>query len=561
MSLPIPNLDDRNFEDLMKEARSLIPVYDREWTNYNPSEPGITLLELFSWLSEMTIYRINQVPEENYRRFLELLGIEYLFRWNEIPGDDTNQFVDFLARTYDVKWVKIAGIEKVDSGKTIKIHAGTNSILLKINDKEDKVMIILDNGSTHELTVKKELRIYEKSGSSMSNGWIFRWDKIPGIDKDRLIDFLIKKDKGSDWIKNASLEKTNGTINFINEAKFIRLQLNEKINKVTVYQGLISATPETKYEFIVNKELKIFETIESDIKRGLESISKQYRAITSEDFEFLANECIESLQEDLAGRAICVNNKDLEYGNTTDSHPGHVSVIIIPDIEKPEFNWDDSPGKGDLQLIEFLAQIYGTEWIKTAKIDKSENGSITVSDISGVPQDLKNSRSISLKINEKNNVTMESRLYASYDLLMKKEDGKSNVYCYTVDGKPSDLLKDQVRKYIDKRKLVTTRLHVVAPEYQHITLDVYLTLKENTLEKEVIEKAKSIIKEYFDPLIGGKDGKGWPLGRQLYPSEIYQLLEGLNGVDHVINIKLNADFVAIGEYKLIKLDNIEVHNE
>ncbi len=76
MSLPLQNLDDVTFEELVKEAKSLIPVYTSEWTNHNPSDPGITLVELFAWLCEMIIYRIDQIPEKNYLRFLNLLGIQ-----------------------------------------------------------------------------------------------------------------------------------------------------------------------------------------------------------------------------------------------------------------------------------------------------------------------------------------------------------------------------------------------------------------------------------------------------------------------------------------------------
>lgn len=76
MSLPLQNLDDITFEELVKEAKSLIPVYTSEWTNHNPSDPGITLVELFAWLCEMIIYRIDQIPEKNYLRFLNLFGIQ-----------------------------------------------------------------------------------------------------------------------------------------------------------------------------------------------------------------------------------------------------------------------------------------------------------------------------------------------------------------------------------------------------------------------------------------------------------------------------------------------------
>ncbi len=76
MSLPLQSLDEITFEEMIKEAKSLIPVYAPEWTNHNPSDPGITLVELFAWLCEMIIYRIDQIPAQNYLRFLNLLGIQ-----------------------------------------------------------------------------------------------------------------------------------------------------------------------------------------------------------------------------------------------------------------------------------------------------------------------------------------------------------------------------------------------------------------------------------------------------------------------------------------------------
>lgn len=70
-----PNLDDRTWQDLAEEARSLIQSYAPQWTDHNPSDIGITLIELFAWLSEQMIYRLNRVPDKNYVAFLNLLGI------------------------------------------------------------------------------------------------------------------------------------------------------------------------------------------------------------------------------------------------------------------------------------------------------------------------------------------------------------------------------------------------------------------------------------------------------------------------------------------------------
>jgi hypothetical protein len=74
MPLQLPNLDDRKYADLVDEARSLIPTYAPEWTNHNPADPGITLIELFAYLAEMLLYRLNRVTDQNVYMFLKLLN-------------------------------------------------------------------------------------------------------------------------------------------------------------------------------------------------------------------------------------------------------------------------------------------------------------------------------------------------------------------------------------------------------------------------------------------------------------------------------------------------------
>ena len=74
--IPAPTLDDRGFEDIVAEAIRLIPRYCPEWTNPNAADPGITLIELAAWMTDIAIYRLNRVPEKNYIAFLNLLGIK-----------------------------------------------------------------------------------------------------------------------------------------------------------------------------------------------------------------------------------------------------------------------------------------------------------------------------------------------------------------------------------------------------------------------------------------------------------------------------------------------------
>src|SRR5205085_11951325 len=75
MPLPTPLLDDRHFQDIVDQAKLLIPRYCREWTDHNVSDPGVTLIELFAWMTDLLLYRVNQVPDKMYVKFLELIGV------------------------------------------------------------------------------------------------------------------------------------------------------------------------------------------------------------------------------------------------------------------------------------------------------------------------------------------------------------------------------------------------------------------------------------------------------------------------------------------------------
>ncbi|MFD2114160.1 putative baseplate assembly protein [Paenibacillus yanchengensis] len=72
--LPLPNLDDRTFEQLVQEARQLIPTIFAEWTDENTHDPGMTLLEMLAWHVEMQQYQLNRISDSHDRKFLRLLG-------------------------------------------------------------------------------------------------------------------------------------------------------------------------------------------------------------------------------------------------------------------------------------------------------------------------------------------------------------------------------------------------------------------------------------------------------------------------------------------------------
>lgn len=75
MPLTIPTLDDRSYQEILQEALARVPVHNPAWTNFNDSDPGVTLVQLFAFMTESLLYRANRIPERNRLKFLQLLGI------------------------------------------------------------------------------------------------------------------------------------------------------------------------------------------------------------------------------------------------------------------------------------------------------------------------------------------------------------------------------------------------------------------------------------------------------------------------------------------------------
>lgn len=256
MPLALPDLDDRAYADLVEEARKLIPTLAPQWTNHNPSDPGIMLVELFAYLTEMLIYRLNRVPHSHLVMFMKLLTGE--------------------------EWTPTFGI-----------------------------------------------------------------------------------------------------------------------------------------------------TLDDYIRKTIQQLRHDNRAVTAADYESLAMEAAPEV-----ARAHSVPGRDLEFDSIQTEKPNHVSVIIVPRDQQTR-------------------------------------------------------------------------------------------------PAPTTELKEAVREKLEPVRLLTTRLHVVGPRYVDVTLRLSLAPRADVLVETADAAAQAALKHYFDPLEGGPSGTGWPFGRSLYFSEIYQQVDKLPEVDYI----------------------------
>ncbi len=74
MPLVEPKFDSRTYREILNEVLARIPAHNPEWTNRSDADPGVTILQLFSFLTESAIFRANLIPDRNRKKFLRLLG-------------------------------------------------------------------------------------------------------------------------------------------------------------------------------------------------------------------------------------------------------------------------------------------------------------------------------------------------------------------------------------------------------------------------------------------------------------------------------------------------------
>lgn len=74
MSLEVPDVDDLAYEELMQRAKTLVSAHSDEWTDFNPHDPGITILELLAWLTETHSYELDQITDAHRNKYLSLVG-------------------------------------------------------------------------------------------------------------------------------------------------------------------------------------------------------------------------------------------------------------------------------------------------------------------------------------------------------------------------------------------------------------------------------------------------------------------------------------------------------
>jgi hypothetical protein len=103
---------------------------------------------------------------------------------------------------------------------------------------------------------------------------------------------------------------------------------------------------------------------------------------------------------------------------------------------------------------------------------------------------------------------------------------------------PTEELTTALHTFLDPRRVLTTRHHIVGPGYVDINITTTLGLYEDAPPKDALHDIRRRLETFFDPLHGGNAGNGWPFGRNVYASEVYAVLEQSEFVDYAEELRL-----------------------
>jgi hypothetical protein len=104
---------------------------------------------------------------------------------------------------------------------------------------------------------------------------------------------------------------------------------------------------------------------------------------------------------------------------------------------------------------------------------------------------------------------------------------------------PSSDLLDRVYSFLESRRMATTDLVVVGPEYVRVDVDAEIVVESLDNASDVERQVTQAIKSYLHPIHGGPNRLGWDFGRLPQRFDLYVLIERIAGVSHIRSLRMS----------------------
>lgn len=632
MSLPTPNLDDRSFQELVDEARKKIPQYCEEWTDHNISDPGITLIELFAWMTETLLYRLNQVPDLHYIKFMEMLGVRlngpsparapvtfWLSAPQEVPvtipantevattQTETEPSIVFsTVEPFTISPPKLAAVMSQVAGESERekrfapftlrhLEAGFDGafVFTETPQVNDAFYFGFDNDlSNHVLRFEMDFDTaggtgidptmppYDWEASTGGNGWDrcdVELDTTRGMNTAGRIQVHLPKmsrdtinGKEAFWvrvrIRALSQEEYNqGARPYHRSPRIRKAKVYSIGGKVTAthsqrtadeYLGQSDGTPGQRFQL---KNKPVLERTPDE--RLLVKMENQPPQVWTEvaDFSTSGSEdrhyTLDSLTGEIRfGPAIRQQDGTIKLygavpprkavlvfqqyryggGQVGNVQAGIINTLktAIPYIVRVS---NRRPASGGLD-----AETLESARMRVPALLRSRERAVTESDFEFIASQALPSRVGRVSCLQPGAGTDRSVQPGQVYILVVPRIAHAARFLEPDELDLDDETANQLKDYLDERRMLTTRLLVRPPTYIWAAVKVRLRGVPGTPQEVIREEVTKRLYRYLNPLTGGPDGKGWPFGRTLFASDVYQCLQDYRDIQFVRSLDIFA---------------------
>ncbi|MFO7683683.1 MAG: putative baseplate assembly protein [Chloroflexota bacterium] len=636
MPLAAPKLDDRHFQDIVDEAKKRIPYYIEEWTDHNVSDPGVTMIELFAWMTDTILYRLNQVPDLHYIKFMELLGMNLrepvparamVTFWLSAPQDmavlipegtevastqtETQPSIIFTtdqnlvirpprlkaAQAYLVNADNEREYRRFDADPLIK-GLETVEVFSSVPREGDAFYFGFDNDlSSHILGLNLDCDPTGGSGIDPTQPPTI-WEASTGSQERPWQPCEV--DLGEDSTKGLNVAgrirmhlPPMGRYSVNNESLFwVRVRLlhqDEYTPRMKPYrttprlrQTAVSswgATTTVTHSQLIKKEF----LSQSDGSPGQKFQLQVTPILQRRPNETLIVQVGEEIQtwKEVANFA---ESSGEDQCFTLDSITGELR--LGPAIRQPDGTmrqYGAIPPRGAQVVFQRYRYGGGLEGnvqaniintLKTAIpfIDRVVNRRAAVGGLDAESMEAAKMRAPALLRSRDRAVTEADFEFLAREALRYTGWDQYRVHCLQpVPSRESRIIPGQVylliiphiqdpeqrlrpmadqlqlkqdevyhhlSAYLNQRRLLTIRLDIREPVYYWVSARVSVRALPGANHADAETMVLNRLYQFLNPIVGGRDGKGWPFGRDLVISDLHQCLQGVPGVQFIRNVEM-----------------------
>ncbi|HWA72767.1 MAG TPA: putative baseplate assembly protein [Polyangiaceae bacterium] len=634
MALPDIQLDDRRFEEMFQELRRRIPGYLPEWTDHSESDPGITMLQLFTLLEEMVVWRLNRVPDKNYLKFLELVGMEPLppaaaevdltfklsfknpakiqtvEKGSQVglaeAGDgppvifETDE--DLHAVAIELRAVQAFGGAQFElvtdsnrvAGKTFQpfgadpqagaaFYVGFSEPFPEIEGKRYRLRVYAaeegtggflqaEPGAT-AVSAPPVIGVWEYSTASSSwtplgnpsdstlalskSGWL-EFDAPQGAAKRKLGMLLKPEDPELFWIRLRIVQLLGSGYERVPVLEEVALNTVRAVNAITERDELVGASngrPAQKFRLahspILPKGDNERGIVEVDEGRGFELWEevKDFGSSARDAKHYVLNRSTGEIQFGdgergkiprwLSGDAsnaeqadrVNIRVRSYRWGAGARGNAGSKKITsllsAVPYVESVT-NLRPATGGDDEETVEKVK-------VRAPKSLKTANRAVTAQDFKFLAEQTPGAQIARAQAFANHHPQYRLRRSGATGLPQPEVSIPGVVTVYVVPRSsqarpmPSEETLRLVARHLDQHRLLTAELYVAPPRYRKVEVRVTVVAKP-TATQSLEPLIKQRLLDYFHPLSGGLEGKGWDFGGTIYFSEIYRQILTMEGV-------------------------------